>query len=109
MAIRDRSRMEKAIQNVRSLRGGEPLPRDLIDPLLSRCDQLWNLYGPTETTVWSSRQQVTQSDSRILIGKPIENTRLYIVDENNEQVGIEEEGELLIGGEGVTLGLLKSR
>jgi len=86
--------------------GGEPLPRDLIDPLLSRCDQLWNLYGPTETTVWSSRQQVTQSDSRILIGKPIENTRLYIVDENNEQVGIEEEGELLIGGEGVTLGYL---
>ena len=38
----------------RALCGGEPLPRDLADAVLTRVDKLWNLYGPTETTVWST-------------------------------------------------------
>ncbi len=87
--------------------GGEPLPRDLINPLLERCGQLWNLYGPTETTVWSSAKQITNDQDRILIGQPIANTSMYIVDEQNNLCQPETPGELLIGGDGVTLGYLK--
>ena len=86
--------------------GGEPLPRDLIDPLLERCGELWNLYGPTETTVYSTLAQITSAEGRILIGVPYANTQIYIVDENNELCTAESEGELLIAGEGVTLGYL---
>ena len=86
---------------------GEPLPRDLIQPMLDRCDELWNLYGPTETTVYSSGAQITSDEGRILIGTPTANTQLYIVDSSNKLCPTETAGELLIGGEGVTKGYLK--
>ena len=92
--------------NFRVVSTGEPLPRDLVQPLLDRCDVLWNWYGPTETTVWSTRFTVTSADERVLIGTPWENTTLYIVDENDQQLGVGDEGELLIGGDGVTQGYL---
>ena len=83
---------------------GEPLPMDLVEPLLSRCGELWNLYGPTETTVYSTGARMNSDMERVHIGGPIANTQLYIVDENDELVPQGVEGELLIGGEGVTLG-----
>ena len=86
---------------------GEPLPRDLIQPMLDRCGELWNLYGPTETTVYSSGTQVTTDEGPILIGVPTANTQIYIVDSSNKLCPPETAGELLIGGDGVTLGYLK--
>ena len=86
---------------------GEPLPRDLIKPLLDRCGELWNLYGPTETTVYSTGAKITSDEGRVLIGTPIANTQLYIVDSSDELCPPETAGELLIGGDGVTLGYLK--
>ena len=85
---------------------GEPLPRDLIKPLVSRCAELWNVYGPTETTVYSTQAKITTDEGRILVGRPYINTQLYVVDENDELCPPETEGELLIGGDGVTLGYL---
>ncbi|QDS96167.1 Polyketide synthase PksJ [Roseimaritima multifibrata] len=85
---------------------GEPLPRDLIDPLLERCGELWNLYGPTETTVYSTASRILNSTDRILIGKPIDNTHSYIVDDSDQLCDVETPGELLIGGLGVTMGYL---
>ena len=93
-------------KGLKLITGGEPLPRDLIQPLLRRCGELWNLYGPTETTVWSTQQKVENAENRILVGTPIDNTQVFIVNDSDQQVAIEEEGELLIGGEGVTLGYL---
>ncbi len=86
--------------------GGEPLPADLVAPLLERCNELWNLYGPTETTVWSTMKRIENADEKVLIGLPISNTAIFIVDENNELCPPGTEGELLIGGDGVTLGYL---
>ena len=86
---------------------GEPLPRDLIQPMLDRCEQLWNLYGPTETTVYSSGARITSDEGRILIGTPTANTQLYIVDSSDKLCPPETAGELLIGGDGVTLGYLE--
>lgn len=93
--------------DLRILCGGEPMPPDLVAPLLERCSELWNMYGPTETTVWSSVYRITDPRAPILIGKPIGNTQLYLLDQNGIEVPIGCEGELFIGGAGVTLGYRK--
>ncbi len=92
--------------DLKVLCGGEPMPKDLVDPLLKRCDQLWNMYGPTETTVWSSVFRINDTNSPIMIGKPIANTQIYILDKNLQPVPTGADGEIYIGGAGVTLGYL---
>ncbi len=93
-------------QDLKALCGGEPMPADLVAPLLERCHELWNMYGPTETTVWSASHQITDAHAPILIGKPIGNTQIYILDSNGREVPVGAEGEVYIGGAGVTLGYL---
>ncbi|HBE68857.1 MAG TPA: non-ribosomal peptide synthetase, partial [Planctomycetaceae bacterium] len=89
---------------LKALCGGEPMPNDIVAPLLERCDELWNMYGPTETTVWSAVHQIVDANSPILIGRPVGNTQIFILDENAREVPLGCEGELHIGGAGVTLG-----
>ena len=86
--------------------GGEPMPADLVAPLLERCGELWNMYGPTETTVWSSVFRIKQSDAPLLVGKPIANTQIYLLDSRLQPVPVGCDGEIYIGGAGVTLGYL---
>lgn len=90
--------------DLKVLCGGEPMPTDLVEPLLARCGQLWNMYGPTETTVWSAVYQITDPVAPILIGKPIGNTQIYILDDLGREVPVGCAGELFIGGAGVTAG-----
>ncbi|MBR0662742.1 amino acid adenylation domain-containing protein [Roseomonas hellenica] len=80
--------------------GGEALPRDLADRLLEGGSPLWNLYGPTETTIWSSAFRVPEQGP-IVIGAPVDNTRLYVLDRHDELAPPGVVGELLIGGTGV--------
>lgn len=87
-----------------ALCGGEPLPADLAATLAPRVASLWNMYGPTETTVWSTCQQITPEDSRISVGRPIDNTRVYILDERRQPVPRGVIGEIHIGGAGVAEG-----
>jgi len=96
----------KGKQDLKVLCGGEPMPRDLVQPLLDRCAELWNMYGPTETTVWSAAYRIESATAPILIGKPIGNTQVYILDSNGHEVPVGCEGELFIGGAGVTSGYL---
>ena len=65
-----------------------------------------NVYGPTETTVWSTAAHLDKAGGPITIGRPIANTQLYIVDQQLHPVPIGAQGELLIGGAGVTRGYL---
>ncbi|MBA4018630.1 MAG: hypothetical protein C0483_15805 [Pirellula sp.] len=89
---------------IKILCGGEALPRDLAQALLANCRELWNVYGPTETTVWSTAQQITSLDGPISIGRPIDNTQVYILDDVSEPVPPGTPGELWIGGDGVARG-----
>jgi amino acid adenylation domain-containing protein len=89
-----------------ALCGGEALTRDLADALLPRCKALWNLYGPTETTVWATVHRVTSGDGSIPIGRPIDNTRVYVLDPQGQPVPIGVAGELHIGGVQVAAGYL---
>ncbi len=88
----------------RALCGGEALPKALADELLATGVELWNMYGPTETTVWSTCRRILPSDQRMLIGRPIANTQIHIVDTDLRPVPIGVTGELCITGRGVTLG-----
>ena len=94
----------KPARALRAFCGGEALPRDLADALLSRVDQLWNLYGPTETTIWSTVERVAPSPEPVTIGHPIANTQVYVLDGKGEPLPIGVPGELWIGGAGVALG-----
>jgi len=64
--------------------GGEALPRDLAQALLTRCGEVWNLYGPTETTVWSTIERITSADGPLSIGRPIANTQVFVLDANRD-------------------------
>ncbi len=88
-----------------ALCGGETLTPQLADALLDRTAAVWNMYGPTETTVWSTVAAVRRG-SPITIGRPIANTRIYILDRGRQPVGVGVTGEIAIGGEGVALGYL---
>ncbi|WP_017654192.1 non-ribosomal peptide synthetase [Fortiea contorta] len=68
-----------------------------------------NEYGPTETVVGCCVYEVnaqTSLSGSILIGRPIANTQLYLLDENQKLVPIGVPGELYIGGAGVARGYL---
>lgn len=94
-------------QLIKVLCGGEALPRELADELLQRASSVWNMYGPTETTVWSTCFQVVDAGSTVPVGRPIDNTTIYILDKYRQPVPIGVPGELYIGGTGVTRGYLE--
>ncbi|MCD4650257.1 MAG: amino acid adenylation domain-containing protein, partial [Candidatus Cloacimonetes bacterium] len=93
-------------ERIKALCGGEALPQRLAGLLLPNVSELWNMYGPTETTVWSSIYLIEDATAPILIGKPINNTTMYLLDSALSQVPAGVYGELYIGGEGVGAGYL---
>ncbi len=100
------------------LTGGEPLPGDLARTLETHGRTLTNLYGPTETTIWSAVMSLKNDvalngDERRddgespPIGRPIWNTRVYVLDGGLEAVAVGVVGELYIAGLGLARGYLK--
>ncbi len=101
--------LETGWQNSAQLKilcGGEALPRKLANQLQTRSSCLWNVYGPTETTIWSLIDQVDAQVGLISIGKPIANTKVYILNCHLQPVPIGVSGELYIGGAGLARGYL---
>ena len=87
------------------LSGGETLHRDLTEKLLACSVSLWNMYGPTETTVWSAVKRIEDAGN-ITIGQPIDNTQVYVLDDNRNLLPLGVTGSIYIGGVGVALGYL---
>ncbi|GAB3904436.1 hypothetical protein GCM10028803_33870 [Larkinella knui] len=90
---------------LKALCGGEALSTDLAEKLTAKCTELWNMYGPTETTIWSTVKKIGQGEP-ITIGRPINNTQVYILDEFLKPVPEETVGEIYIAGDGVARGYL---
>ncbi|WP_434511418.1 amino acid adenylation domain-containing protein [Desulfitobacterium sp. AusDCA] len=87
---------------------GEAFPAQLLPQLKSVTHaEIYNLYGPTETTVWSTFTNVTRSE-KMTIGKPVDNTQIYILDENFVPVTLGSVGEIFISGDGVSHGYLNN-
>jgi amino acid adenylation domain-containing protein len=91
-------------RGLKVLCGGEALNPELAARLVSNCGSVWNLYGPTETTIWSSLARIESGE--VTIGRPIANTRMYILDSHRELVPRGVVGELWIAGDGVARGYL---
>lgn len=91
---------------LRMLCGGDALSSALADRLIDAGSELWNLYGPTETTVWSSLSRIQRKGERVMIGRPIDRTTMYILDDQGQALPADQEGEIAIGGAGLARGYL---
>jgi amino acid adenylation domain-containing protein len=88
---------------------GEPLKKDLVQALYkaTSAQHIYNLYGPSEDTTYSTFTCVAQdSPEAPTIGKPIANTRIYILDAQHQPQPPGIPGELGIAGYGLARGYL---
>jgi acyl-coenzyme A synthetase/AMP-(fatty) acid ligase/acyl carrier protein len=92
--------------------GGEDLETGLVRTIAGRCGegvQMYNEYGPTEATVGCMIYTYTggEKTASVPIGRPIRNTRIYILDGYGQRVPVGVEGELYVAGEGLAVGYLR--
>jgi amino acid adenylation domain-containing protein len=87
---------------------GELFPGTLLKQLKEKTQaKIFNLYGPTEITVNATAKDVS-GENALNIGKPLANTRVYILNEADlSLLPIGAAGELCVGGEGVARGYIK--
>src|SRR5215210_4508981 len=88
--------------------GGEAVTRTLVEELYAAgAGEVFNLYGPTETTTYSTVAHLASGElGAPEIGRPIANTRAYVLDREFKPVPIGVPGELYLGGAGVARGYL---
>ncbi|WDF57315.1 non-ribosomal peptide synthetase [Mucilaginibacter sp. KACC 22063] len=79
--------------------GGEPYQQ------ITSSAKIYNTYGPTEATIVSTLTEINSQDP-VHIGKPIDNTRAYVLDTHQNVVPVGVTGELYLGGIGVARGYL---
>jgi amino acid adenylation domain-containing protein len=86
---------------------GEPLSTRLVDRLYEQpgLEKVYDLYGPSETTTYSTFT-LRRAGEPATIGRPIANTRAYVLDRRRQPVPIGVVGELFLGGEGLARGYL---
>ena len=88
---------------------GEALPVELTQRFFSKLScELHNLYGPSEAaidvTFWQCQPQ--ENLQIVPIGRPIANTKIYILDKQLQPLPIGVAGEIYIGGDGLARGYL---
>lgn len=105
---------QPAASAIRSLRqvfcSGEALPASLARNVLDRWPvRVHNLYGPTEAaidvTYWDVPADLDPS-ADVLIGNPVDNTVLAVVDDEGQPTPVGDAGELWIGGDQLAIGYL---
>ncbi|MBU3179548.1 AMP-binding protein, partial [Clostridium estertheticum] len=96
--------------------GGDKLTKNILEKLYKKIGankpSVTNVYGPTECCVDTTYKNININNFseflNIPIGKPIDNTKIYIVDKYNNIVPIEVSGELCISGDGLARGYLNN-
>ena len=68
--------------------------------------RFFNGYGPTECTIFTTTYPVDKKMKEIPIGKPLDNMRLYIVDQQGHRLPVGAAGELWVSGPQVSDGYL---
>ena len=95
------------LRNVTAINmAGEPIFPSILDRLNLNKITVRNLYGPTETTTYSTCFNFKDNSEKILIGSPLSNTEIYILNDSGKLVPGGVVGEIFIGGEGVTMGYI---
>jgi len=88
---------------------GEPLLNHLVQHIYQSetIERVFNLYGPSEDTTYSTFALMKKGGSEnSLIGRPISNTQVYLLDAQMQPVPIGVPGELYLGGDGLARGYL---
>ncbi|KGM27069.1 hypothetical protein KS18_16875 [Photorhabdus luminescens] len=91
--------------------GGDILDPHVIAQVLRNNppQQLLNAYGPTEGTTFTTTYRIealATGTTNIPIGRPIANTRVYLLDEQGQPAPLGRVGEIYVGGDGVACGYL---
>jgi len=91
--------------------GGEKVEPKWVKEIIEKGkpENLIHVYGPTENTTfstWYPVNNVAKNADNLPIGKPISNTKIYILDTNLQPTPIGVVGELYLTGDGVTRGYL---
>jgi amino acid adenylation domain-containing protein len=103
----------EALRGVRQLlAGGDVLSPVHVKKVLTTLEgcKLINGYGPTENTTFTCCQAIPRGwdGQSVPIGRPISNTRVYILDQARNPVPVGISGELCIAGDGLALGYWNS-
>ncbi|HYW21094.1 MAG TPA: amino acid adenylation domain-containing protein [Nodularia sp. (in: cyanobacteria)] len=85
---------------------GESCSQDIVKRWWSSSRRFFNAYGTTEGTIWSTVAEIKSVTEKPLIGYPIANTEIYILDKYLQPVAVGILGELYIGGDGLARGYL---
>ncbi len=88
---------------------GEPLKEDLVKRIFveTSVEEVWNLYGPSETTTYSTWLPMSRAQGFVAsIGRPVDNTQVYLLDSSRQLVPRGAIGEIYIGGAGLARGYL---
>jgi amino acid adenylation domain-containing protein len=87
--------------------GGEAVPSALVEGLATAAPgmRIVNAYGPSEDTTYTSIAFL-EAGRPVAIGRPVANTRIYLLDGHGEPVPAGVPGELYIAGEGLSRGYL---
>lgn len=106
---------EKQIPSYRMIiSGGDYFGIKLAKNLMEKAPgaKLISVGGPTETTLWNIYHEITIEDINkgvIPYGRPIDNTKYYVLDENLNKLPIGVTGKLYASGAGVTKGYYKDK
>jgi acyl-CoA synthetase (AMP-forming)/AMP-acid ligase II/acyl carrier protein len=95
-------------KDLKILCGGDSLNESLAEKLLNHSKEVWNMYGPTETTIWSSTKKIEKPSDASNIGRPINNTQIYIVDQHHNLLPQNTVGRIFIAGDGLAKGYYKN-
>ncbi|MBS1664518.1 MAG: amino acid adenylation domain-containing protein [Bacteroidetes bacterium] len=102
---------ERLVMLEKLVTGGEGVPTSAIDAFTQLGDY-YNAYGPTETTIGVTVYKIGKgagtSVSPIPIGRPLANSKVYILGERLQLLPAGATGEICIGGRGVAQGYLNN-
>ncbi|MCP4654206.1 MAG: amino acid adenylation domain-containing protein, partial [bacterium] len=104
-ALRELLRLAALPPSVRTVNlAGEPLGRELVDGAYEHpgVERVLNLYGPSEDTTYSTFAWIERGSAAApSIGRPVANTRAYVLDRRQRPQPPGVPGELYLGGEGL--------
>ncbi|HSE19187.1 MAG TPA: amino acid adenylation domain-containing protein, partial [Pyrinomonadaceae bacterium] len=107
-ALIEDERIKKCRSLLRVASGGEVLSAELKDRVYRLLGEveLVNMYGPTEAAITSTYYRCGRDERTVPVGRPVANTRVYVLDQDLEPMPAGVTGEIYIGGRGLAWGYL---
>jgi tyrocidine synthetase-3 len=83
--------------------GGDKLRASFVNKLIKKTN-VYNTYGPTESTVCATFNRLAKPSDVSIIGRPIANRKVFILDQDMKPVAAGVKGEIYIAGKGLAAG-----